>query len=550
MKRILIFLIAVVALSTSCKKYLDDAYKNPNLPTYSPPEQVLQSCISGMHRGIAFDSRNIGFYTQNFAQITGINQWERHGYILSAGSGNNGSDIYRMHYWNMGYNLIDMIDSSRITGKFDYIAAAYSLNAWSWVTAADVYAEMPVKQAFERGRLSFDYDNQNVAYQLALSYCDSALANWANAAAMTKPSTLSQGDLWFFQGNQSRWIKFVNGIKARIYHRYSKKSSYLTKEVDSVIKYTNLAMSSTGDDAMIQFNMAFPDVTARNFFGPSRNNVGGFRIGAFPVNIMTGSAATPGGVFGNVVNDPRVRYMMRPSPNGTYNGIIAGQFTDNTSTPAASDKRVPSFWGTLAQTSAPALGVDTGARTFFRNDSKFPIMTYSEMQFLSAEAYFRKGDLANARTAYINGINGHFDMLNTHFYGYLNAVGTNSPTVMTNVPISASDRAAYLADPTFVPLSSGLTLKHIMCQKYLALWGWGFVENWVDMRRYDYDEINIYPTYKRLDIISLFPDNGGKLAQRIRPRYDSEYLWNGDALRIVGGFDQDYHTKKVWFSLP
>ena len=32
MKRILIFLIAVVALSTSCKKYLDDAYKNPNLP--------------------------------------------------------------------------------------------------------------------------------------------------------------------------------------------------------------------------------------------------------------------------------------------------------------------------------------------------------------------------------------------------------------------------------------------------------------------------------------------------------------------------------------
>jgi hypothetical protein len=241
---------------------------------------------------------------------------------------------------------------------------------------------------------------------------------------------------------------------------------------------------------------------------------------------------------------------MRPSPNGTYNGIIAGQFTDNTSTPAASDKRVPSFWGTLAQTSAPTLGVDTGARTFFRNDSKFPIMTYSEMQFLSAEAYFRKGDLTNARTAYINGINGHFDMLNTHFYGYLNAVGTNSPTVMTNVPISASDRAAYLADPTFVPLSSGLTLKHIMCQKYLALWGWGFVENWVDMRRYDYDEINIYPTYKRLDIISLFPDNGGKLAQRIRPRYDSEYLWNGDALRIVGGFDQDYHTKKVWFSLP
>ena len=121
---------------------------------------------------------------------------------------------------------------------------------------------------------------------------------------------------------------------------------------------------------------------------------------------------------------------------------------------------------------------------------------------------------------------------------------------MTKVTISAAAKAALLADPTIVPPAANLTLKHIMCQKYLALWGWGFVENWVDMRRYAYDEINIYPSYKRLDIVSLYPDNGGKLAERIRPRYNSEYLWNIDALKAVGGYDPDYHTKKVWFSLP
>jgi Starch-binding associating with outer membrane len=299
---------------------------------------------------------------------------------------------------------------------------------------------------------------------------------------------------------------------------------------------------------MVQFNLAFADVTARNFFGPSRNNLGAFRIGAFPANIMTGSVATPGLVFGNTVNDPRAKYIMRASPNGTYNGIAAGRYADNPSTPT--DTRVPSFWGTIGQTAAPGLGVDTGARTFFRNDSKFPIMTYSEMQFLKAEAYFIKGDLSNARTSYINGIDGHIEMLNTHFYGYTNTLGTNSPATMTKVTISAAEKAALLADPTIVPPAVGLTLKHIMCQKYLALWGWGFVENWVDMRRYAYDEINIYPTYKRLDAISLYPDNGGKLAERIRPRYNSEYLWNVDALKLVGGFDPDYHTKKVWFALP
>ena len=545
MKKIIILILTVSIFSASCKKYLDEAYKNPNLPTFSPPENVLQSCISAMHRGVGFDARAIGFYTQNFANIVTVAYApERHGY--APGSDTYG-DIWRMHYWNMGYNIIDMIDSGRVAGKIDYVAAAFTLNAWSWVTTADVHGELPVKQAFEKGRLSFDYDNQNVAYELALTYCDSALANWGKAALITAP-TLAQGDLYFFQGNQARWVKFVYGIKARIYNRYSKKSSYVSKEADSVIKYASLAMSSTNDDAMIQFNMAFADVTARNFFGPSRNNFGGFRIGAFPVNIMTGSTTTPGLVFGNTVNDPRVKYMLRPSPNGTYNGITAGRYLDNPTTPT--DTRVPSLWGRIAETSAPGLGVDTGARTFFRNDSKFPIMTYSEMQFLKAEAYFVKGDLANARASYINGIDGHFEMLNTHFFGYLNTLGSNSPAAMTKVTIPIVEKAAYLANPVFVPTAANLTLKHIMCQKYLALWGWGFVENWVDMRRYGYDEVDIYPSYRRLDLISLYPDNGGKLAERIRPRYNSEYLWNIEALKLVGGFAPDYHTKKVWFTLP
>ncbi len=549
MKRILFLLITVSVFSAGCKKYLDDAYKNPNLPTFAPAEDVLQSCISAMHRGIAFDARAIGFYTQNFANIvtTGYAP-ERHGY--APGSDAYG-DIWRMHYWNMGFNIIDMIDSARALGKFDYVAAAYTLNAWSWMTVADVHGELPVKQAFEKGRLSFDYDNQNVAYELALKYCDSALSYWPQAIAMGTNSTLAKGDFYFYQGDRTKWTKFTNGIKARLYHRYSKKSTYNNKEADSVIKYATLAMANTNDDAMVQFNMAFADVTARNFFGPSRNNFGGFRIGAFPVNIMKGdtaAASTGGLVFGNRQNDPRLRYICRPSPNTTYNGIQAGRYLDNPTTPT--DTRVPSLWGRIGETTAPGLGVDTGARTFFRNDSKFPIMTYSEMQFLKAEAYFLKGDVGNARTSYVNGIDGHIDMLNTHFFGYLNILGSNSPAAMTKVTISAAEKAALIADPTIVPPLAGLSLKHIMCQKYLALWGWGFVENWVDMRRYAYDELNIYPTYRRLDNVALYPDNGGKLVERIRPRYNSEYLWNIDALKIVGGFNPDYHTKKVWFVLP
>lgn len=509
-----------MTMGVSCKKYLDNAYKNPNLPTFAPAEQVLQSIISNMHRGVAFDARAIGMITQNFASVVGQNQWERHGY--NPGS-DFGAEVWRTHYWSFGFNIIDMIDSALVTGKFDYVAAAYSLNAWSWITVADIHGQLPVKQAFEKGRLAFDYDEQNVAYEYAMRYTDSALKYWQLAADMSKP-TLSEGDLYFYNGNQNKWKKFVYGLKARIFHRYYLKSNY---SADSVIKYADLAMSSTDDDAMIKFNLAFPDVTARNFFGPSRNNVAGFRIGAFAANLMNGT------VF-NGVMDPRFKYILRPSADGVYRGVPCNQTSNN-----AGNQAVWGFFGTTSATTntGPSGGVDTGARTFFKNDSKWPVMTYSEMQFLKAEAAFKKGDKTTALNAYRNGINGHFDMLTTHYTGY--------------IPISAADRLAYLADTAIVPASpADLTISKIMCQKYIALWGWGFVENWVDMRRYAYDEVNVYPTYTRLPITSLYPDNGGKLCERIRPRYNSEYLWNIDALTAVGGFQPDYHTKKVWFSLP
>lgn len=547
MKKIIIIIIAIVTISTSCKKYLDTAYVNPNSPTYADPELVLQSCISAMHRGVAFDARATGFYTRNFSSLSGFYAPERHGYV--AGSDIYG-DIWRMHYWNMGFNLIDMISNGTAQGKFDYVGAAHALNAWSWVTTADFHGELPVVQAFEKGRLRFDYDNQNVAYEYALRYCDSAQKYFALVSTMTAP-TLAVGDQYFFGGNVQRWQRFVNGIKARIYHRYQKKASYVTNQADSVIKYAGLAMQSTADDASVKFNNALVPTEARNFFGPTRNNVGLFRISKFMVDLMVGDATTPGPAFGNIVNDPRIRYIHRPSPDGIYRGIPTYQYADNGTTPT--DRRVPNLWGAVGTNTPPSLGLDTGARTFFRNNAPSMMMTYSEMQFLLAEAYFLKGQSSNAYTAYLNGIRGHFAMLNTHYVGYLNNVGVNSSgTVsnMTTVPIPAADLTAFEANTAFCPGAVNLTLKHIMCQKYIALWGWGYVENWVDMRRYDYENTTIYPGFVKGTSLELFPDNAGQLATRVRPRFNSENLWNVDPLNAVGGFAPNYHTKPVWFAQP
>jgi len=38
--------------------------------------------------------------------------------------------------------------------------------------------------------------------------------------------------------------------------------------------------------------------------------------------------------------------------------------------------------------------------------------------------------------------------------------------------------------------------------------------------------------------------------QRIRPRYNSEYVWNRAALDAIGGLAPDFHTDTLWITKP
>ena len=91
-------------------------------------------------------------------------------------------------------------------------------------------------------------------------------------------------------------------------------------------------------------------------------------------------------------------------------------------------------------------------------------------------------------------------------------------------------------------------------QKYIALFGYGFLETWVDMRRYHYiDHEGTLPNQVYADFAApdpVFANNNGKVIYRVRPRYNSEFLYNIDALNRIGAIALDYHTKEQWFSQP
>ena len=112
-------------------------------------------------------------------------------------------------------------------------------------------------------------------------------------------------------------------------------------------------------------------------------------------------------------------------------------------------------------------------------------------------------------------------------------------SILTVLPTSAA-----------VPASpSALTVSNILLQKYIAQYGWGFIETWSDIRRYHYDASKLNG-FTPLVQTSLYPDNNGKYAYRYRPRYASEYVWNQEALDKIGALNADYHTYEMWFSKP
>jgi hypothetical protein len=185
------------------------------------------------------------------------------------------------------------------------------------------------------------------------------------------------------------------------------------------------------------------------------------------------------------------------------------------------------------------------SRYIFDDKTKMPIMTYAQLQFVKAEAAQRSNNSALALAAYTNGISAHIDFVNAR-----NLDAGQAPTQITS-----TEKNAFLATPAIVPtVAADLTLTQIMSQKYIAQWGWSHVEIWTDLRRYHYTDIDpkgakqVFPGFAVPT--NLYADNAGATVQRMRPRYNSEYIWNTAALDAIGGRAADYQTKPLWIIQP
>jgi len=514
-KKIIFGVVGLMALN-SCKDYLD-VNTDPATPQIGDVKALTPPLFTAITRGVQWDARYLGLVIQNWG-YTSANYWaERHGWP-GANSDVTG-DIWRQNYYGLGNNLNLVIENGLETMQYNYVGLAKAIQAWSWQTTTDYHGDIILTQAFDDTRYTFDYDEQEDVYEHVVNLTNEAIAYLERTDGVGTEATLSKSDL-VYKGKADKWIKFCYGLLARNANNLSNKSTY---DPDKVIQYVDKALADNADDFLIPFDGT---TTANaNFFGPMRNNLSNYRQSNLIVNLLNGTLLN---AAQDTVIDPRRANMITASLDGNFRGTnpSAGAPNGGVTNPLS----LPNPWGGI-HTSNPGAG---NGKYLFTDKVAYPLMTYSEMQFIKAEAAFRKGAKDVAYGAYMKGIEASID--------FVSARGT---------AITATEKSDYLASEAVVQNEADLTLRDIMLQKYIAVWGYNFVETWSDLRRHHYNEGDAKGNNPYLDVYinPQFADyNNGKPAYRYRPRWNSEYIYNVDALKKVGADLEDYHTFEQWFS--
>ena len=521
--------LGLLCLPAACQNYLD-VNTNPNAPQSVSANLYLPPMLHWMTTAPQYDGRFIGHYTQEwYSTSTSFSPGQTWGKMGYDPSSDNGAEQWRDVYWSLGQNLVDMMNKATAEQRWDVLGVGQVLKAWGWQVLTDMHGEIIIKEAFDPTRKSFDYDSQEYAYFEVDSLLTEAEKNLQRTDGAVDATYLGKGDR-VYNGDRTKWLKFAYGLHAINRNHFTNKSTY--KPAD-VIAFVDKAFAGNADDALLQYTGTSPDNQDFNFWGPRRDNITRYRQTQFVVNLMNGTD------FGGVV-DPRMSRILSPSPDGQYRGLDVNAAQTTPFGALAASQQPNNFYGYPGLT-----GAGLQSRYLFSDRSRMPIMTYAQLQFVKAEAAFRMGDLATAYTAYKNAVSASIDFVNARNLDDNQAVSQ----------ITASEKATFMAQPSIVPpTAAGLTLTMIMSQKYIAQWAWGHNELFMDMRRYHWTDLDpatgaqVYPGFTPPAV--LYVDNGGKVVQRIRPRYNSEYVWNVPGLTAIGGLALDYHTKPLWITQP
>ena len=393
---------------TACE--FDDTNIDPTNPS---PESIVNDGIlpaaeaQTLFNVGALGGRMPGIVMQHFAGFD-AQQVAYTSYVIEESDLNN--------LWTTGLyagsmkDHVVMIENAEESGNNFYLGVAKILLAHNLGLATNFWGDVPYTEAFGgREELTPAYDSQEQVFATIQTLLDEAITSLSGEEAPVKG-----GDL-IFGGDESLWIKTARALKARYALQLTKRTG--EQAASQALAFINEGtIESDAETPYFTFDAAAIGSNPYAQFGAQRPKT--MIIAPSFVNLLDANS------------DPRKEvYMIE---DGTEFLFYNGPSSDL-------------FWS--------------------QNDSPLPLISYTEVKFIEAEALVRTGS---------NGL-----------AVYQDAVRAS----MNQLSIPEDEAAAYIAGATSRYNAAGDKIQAIINEKYVALFAQAETEIWSDYRRTGYPNI-------------------------------------------------------------
>ncbi len=552
MKKIKSLSLAVLAAMTlsGCNDVLDPNI-NPDMASSNTAENGLAPVVFFANQ-LVYDHAEYGIYLSQCLTTTGKS--EKGDKTYRYGWGNfltmQRHPQWRRHFYDIGVNTNDVIDSSRKLGSPNYELIVNTLMLMSTQLTTDAFGDMPRTEAYKS--MTPKYDTQASLYAWMFEEVDRLLAQYDDVIS-NPPATMRVIDAKkerIYAGDLNKWRGLVLAVKARLLLRNLPNIDSSAKTCQEIINAAQAAIDCWRSGDIYDHNGIARDAWFGNepryyFDGGTAGKAAVWGPGSprfdswqsYPNDLS--SVSVPSKFFvrdlmgicypddenkigtykdrkAGVGADPRLMLLFK-GENGPVSVTnkdqkqVALRFLENNIGTPSSDftrKEYPNLYcGAYAAT----------------EDCYNVLFTMEELYFIQAEAYYWLGDkvkaceLAKEATQmniqrhlarYLLDNEGKYPNYNgsavvssewwdAYVTAFLDNVGGGRYKILA---ASENGQKHYYFNP------SAFTLSDLMCQKYIAMYMQP--EQWTDMRRYhfsnnrnaygvnDANEI-VYPTLRR-----------------------------------------------------
>lgn len=412
----------LVAVLVSCESF-DEINTNPNQATDASIQVIFPAVTASFVYGINGESAQFSSILMQY--LTGVlgDQQQVNNYSFIA---DMSDATWNRFYANCLNNIKSIKEKSAESGATHYLGAAKIMEAVILGYSVDLWNDIPYTEALQLDEISQpSFDSAEGLYARVQQLLDEGIAD-LNSESTTSPSTndliyRANNEALWVQNSRPRWIMLANAMKAR-YHNHLSKVDPAGSASAALAAIDAGTFGSNADQPIVVFGSEFAGPWFPYFqttFG--ENNVG---ISQHFIDMLRDR-------IGEDQDDPRLPFFVSATTAGLYVG------TPNGSTSRPQGSVVPGPY--LNSREAPT-----------------PVLNYSELKFIEAEAALRAGQQERAADAH------------------------NAAVAASLQRVTGSVDEAYVAEYGN-ETGASITFEKIMMEKHIDLFLQ--TEAWTDWRR-------------------------------------------------------------------